>query len=151
MTEPRAPVWTKLAALVSRRDLAWLAAGLLAAAITVLSLMPRPAQVLDVKLWDKFAHFLAYGALSLVVTHALRRSGWQGAAMLGAAALGCSAFGGLMELLQGYFPPRSPDTMDAVANTIGSFLGVGIFAALSRGWAWVQSRRIQAEDEAPAG
>jgi VanZ family protein len=150
MTKSRGSLGTKLGALVSRRDLAWLAAGVLAAAIAVLSLMPKPEQVLDVKISDKLEHFIAYATLSLVLAHALRRAGRRGAALMTIAVLASSGFGGLMEILQGFFPPRTPDVVDAVANTIGACLGVGIFMALSLGWARVRARRVRSEDEAPA-
>jgi VanZ family protein len=150
MTEPRATLPTKLGSLVSRSDLAWLGAGLMAAAIAILSLTPRPEQIVDVKIWDKLGHFIAYGTLAFVFAHALRRTRQRGAAMVMIAILGSSAFGGLMELLQRLVPPRSPDVLDAVANTIGACLGTIIFVALSHGWQWLRARWTRsAEATAP--
>ena len=124
--------------LLRRRDFAWLLAGLLSAGIALLSLTPRPEQILHVRIWDKLGHFSAYGTLALAFAHALCRSGQRGLPLALIAILGSSAYGGAIEILQGFFPPRTPDVMDALANAIGACLGAATFFAVSRGWALIR-------------
>ena len=68
----------------------------------------RPTGGLHTRIWDKAAHFAAYGALALAVAHAGWVSGaatWRAAV---AAGLAATAYGGLLELLQGLVPSRTP-------------------------------------------
>ncbi|MCP4494908.1 MAG: VanZ family protein [Gammaproteobacteria bacterium] len=87
--------------------------------VTVLSLMPVSG---DVGVNDKLIHLLVYACLSgwfsLIVRH--RRS------LIG-VFIGLVVFGLLIEFLQGLTEYRSAELADAIANSIGVFIGMGIY------------------------
>lgn len=69
---------------------------------------------------DKLVHFLMYAALSAALTWGMRRSGKTVVfTALGAIAI-ASAYGGLLELIQPYFPPRTCDLLDFIADAAGA-------------------------------
>jgi len=88
--------------------------------IAVLSLLPGsdlPAQNLN----DKLNHFIAYGALTgaAVVGRGRKSLLW--------VAVSVTAYGLALEVLQGIMPyGRSASWLDAVANTGGVLIGVGL-------------------------
>ena len=98
-----------------------------AVAITVLSLMPAD-ELPSTGMWDKLEHALAYGVLA-----AVGALGWAGRARAW-AVLGASlvALGLVLELLQAVVPGRFTDAGDALANLIGTLLGMSAVAALGR-------------------
>jgi len=101
-----------------------------AAAIVVVSLIPIPeVPIQDVPLYDKWAHFVMYGVLSLIVWREYVRHHqpvvWSAA--LFSALLLPILLGGLLELAQAYLTTcRSGDWLDFIANTIGAFLGTSL-------------------------
>jgi VanZ family protein len=114
----------------------WFVVGLLlAGATTYLSLLPvgyLPA----VHLWDKLEHALAYVAMAFWFGCVVVRRDilWVGLALL--------AFGGLIELLQGWMGMgRSADLFDLVADGVGILLGLLlVISPLGRVPAWLEAR-----------
>ncbi len=114
----------------------WFVVGLLlAGATTYLSLLPvgyLPA----VHLWDKLEHALAYVAMAFWFGCVMVRRDilWVGLALL--------AFGGLIELLQGWMGMgRSTDLFDLVADGVGILLGLLlVISPLGRVPAWLEAR-----------
>ena len=95
-------------------------------AITILSLLP-PKSVLELGKSDKLNHFLAYAILSLnfgFISSKIR-SYFIGIPFL-------IAYGLLIEFFQGLVPGRDPSFYDALANSVGIFLGFFIFRLCSR-------------------
>jgi len=111
---------------------------LVIATIIILSLAPIPEipHLPSISLLDKWAHFVMYGGLCLVIwweylrQHA--RVNWK-RSIVGAILLPV-ALGGLMELAQAYLTTcRSGEWLDFVADTIGVILGfVVCYPILSR-------------------
>ncbi len=96
---------------------------LLALCIVVVSLIPIPETRLEnIPFYDKWTHFLMYGALSLVVWwEHLRRGGkveWTRAVAV--AVVAPVVLSGLLELAQAYLTTcRSGDWLDFAANSVG--------------------------------
>jgi VanZ family protein len=105
---------------------------LLAAAITLLALLPAPPQQASLG-WDKLNHVAAFATLAVCAV-----LGWRDshAARL-AVLLGLLAFGGAIELLQLQVPNRSGEWADLGADVIG--LGLGTTLALL----WLRRRKEQ--------
>lgn len=112
--------------------------GLLWAAIILgLCILPaevlEPVDLLNLDYADKFAHLVVFAVLALLFGHGMRR--YKGTMSLCSKTalyifLGCSAYGGLIELVQGAFiENRVADVFDFVADTLGSGLGI-VFAKL---------------------
>ena len=115
-------------------------------AIWILSLAPigKLEIVQNANLSDKWAHFIMYGGLVLVIWGEWlwhrRRSGGEtaghSAALFSLAVwvyVGTVAMSGLLELLQAYCTTyRSGDWIDLAANAIGAALGtvLGLLATL---------------------
>jgi len=102
---------------------------LVTAAIIVLSLAPIPEmpQLPDVKLLDKWVHFVMYGGLCLIIWWEYLRqhctTNWKRAA-IGAIVLPI-VLGGLLELGQAYLTTcRSGEWMDFVADSVGVLLAI---------------------------
>ena len=95
-------------------------------AITLLSLLP-PKSGLELGKSDKLNHFLAYAILSLNFGFLSTkiRSYFIGIPFL-------IAYGLLIEFFQGFVPGRDPSFYDALANSVGVFLGFFIFSLFSR-------------------
>ncbi len=93
----------------------WLFIGLcLLAVLAVASLLPVQLDRGSFRGEDKLLHLLAYGAVTawfLQIFHRPR------AALAWVAAIFTLSLG--MEVLQHWFPPRSPDPRDLLANTLG--------------------------------
>ncbi len=101
------------------------AAGMLI--ILILSLLPKDMIIPEPPFSDKIAHFLAYGAVTLVGAMAastLKRRIHLGLAML--------ALGILLEFTQAFVPGRTPEMLDGVANMFGVIAGLGLACWLCR-------------------
>ena len=95
--------------------------------ILILSLLPKDMIIPAAPFSDKIAHFLAYGAVTLVGAMAastLKRRVYLGLAML--------ALGILLEFAQAFVPGRTPEMLDGVANMLGVFAGLGLAYGLRR-------------------
>ena len=99
-----------------------IAALLCLVAITILSVLGDPPDSATGS--DKADHLLAYTGLSLLVTLS-RRDGKPSLAWLGAAALMCAAYGGVLELVQSRIG-RFSEWRDEAANAAGSLIGAGV-------------------------
>jgi VanZ family protein len=93
--------------------------GGLLVAITWLALVPDPPQGISTG-WDKTNHLLAFSALAFSCVWACwprpRQWGWLVLALL--------AYGGAIEVAQGFLPPRSADLSDVAADGLGIALGL---------------------------
>ncbi len=110
--------------------------------VVALSLLPIPETPLeDVPFYDKWAHFVMYGGLSLAVWWETRREvrgrsvrGWL--KVVGMAMVGPAVLGGLMEVAQEELTTyRSGDWMDFLADCVGVCLAavcVGVWKAWRR-------------------
>ncbi|MGC9953928.1 MAG: VanZ family protein [Rhizomicrobium sp.] len=79
-------------------------------------LTPNPPD-LEVVIWDKILHFIAYFGLAGLATVALearRPAVW--------AVLVLAVLGGMLEILQG-FTGRDPSFYDEIANILGAAMG----------------------------
>ena len=102
---------------------------LVAAAVVVLSLLPRPIAVGEFEGSDKAGHFLAYLALGLLLG-----LGWQltRTRPLIRAFLSLLLLGALIELAQGLLPiARTCSALDLLADALGA--GPGLMASA---WFW---------------
>lgn len=103
------------------------------AAVTYLTVTPNPENVeggMDIARWiaamlfgdahygDKVAHFLAYGALGASAALAQLRIGGRAALMVIALAL----YGASLEGVQALGAVRSPELLDALANSLGALV-----------------------------
>ncbi len=99
---------------------------LLALCIVVVSLVPIPETPLeDIPFYDKWTHFLMYGALSLAAWWDYLRSGkvvkWVKAVTI--AVVLPIVLSGLLELAQAYLTTcRNGDWLDFAANSVGVVL-----------------------------
>lgn len=114
----------------------WMLLGLaIAAFITVVCLVPS-RDLPDLRLSDKLEHILAYVALSFWFASVVVRRDYLG------LALALVAFGGLIELLQGWMGlGRTADWLDLRADVIGIAIGMALALTPLGGWArWVEAR-----------
>lgn len=82
---------------------------------------------------DKLVHFLMYAALAAAATWEMRKDGKNLLfTALGAVVL-ASAYGGALELIQPYFPPRTCDLLDFIADAAGAGFS---FIITDTVWKW---------------
>ncbi|WP_435119013.1 VanZ family protein [Halolamina sp. C58] len=86
---------------------------------------------------DKLLHVVGYAALAAASLFALRTRTLP--AIL-AVAVAVTAFGGGVELLQGFVPGRAVSVLDLVADAIGAALGVAAWRLFAVP-AWVDDAR----------
>ncbi len=115
-------------------------------AIAVLSLAPigAPEVAQDVPFFDKWAHFVMYGGLSLIMGFELlycveschikrKEKKTHGLLLLVCVLLFPALWGGLMELAQANLTTyRSGEWLDFLADSVGSLLGYALISCLSR-------------------
>lgn len=107
--------------------------------ITALSLMPaQEFPQVDVQFADKWAHWLMYGFLSLVMGAELiiyRRHKWSSKQFVTRFLLiflFSSIYGGVMELAQAFLTStRHGDWMDFLANSFGAFCAYVILCGVA--------------------
>ena len=104
----------------------WLPLIIYCLAIYVQSGRPGPEHLPDVRFFDKFLHFGAYGLLGVLFFRAyetLPLKKFKNLLIL--ISSGSAALYGVSDEIHQYFVPfRHADLMDGVANTIGSIFGV---------------------------
>jgi VanZ family protein len=98
------------------------------AGILMLSLWPKPPVIPDLNISDKIEHFIAYIVLGICALAAAERRSFPTFLI---AVVSCSAFGGVIELVQP-FVGRSRELGDFAVDLAGSALGAGIIAAVAR-------------------
>lgn len=111
---------------------AWAPAVAYMALIWVLSSLSNPLSVEELPFRDKGAHFLEYGMLAALFSHAFFGTrGNRRAATTFALALGCSVVFGLTdEIHQAYVPSRHASASDFAADALGSLLGAVLYLAV---------------------
>jgi len=79
-------------------------------------------------LWDKVEHALAYGLVAMMggIGWAGRGGAWT------RLAVGLVVLGICLEFLQSLVPGRFTDPGDALANVIGTLVGLGVVAGVGR-------------------
>ena len=84
----------------------------------------------DVPLIDKWVHLVLFGGFTFLWLCARPQISLSRLLILFLISV---AFGALIELLQGWFTSlgRSMELMDAVADSIGGLLGIGVFCVLA--------------------
>jgi len=93
------------------------------------SLMPAPAvQLVFGALNDKLEHAAAYAGLMAWFGGMFRRASqlWIGVALV--------ALGGVIEVLQGLTPTRTPDVLDLLADTVGVLIGLALSLTILARW-----------------
>ena len=98
------------------------------AGITWLSLVKAvPIPVGDIPLADKWGHMLAYLVFALCIAGDCYRAHLSPRATYLWAILLPVAYGGLIELIQPYFPPRRGEWLDWAADCIGVAIAIVLF------------------------
>ena len=116
---------------------AWWPALAYMALIWTLSSMQLTVSLNSIPFKDKGVHAVEYGALALLLAHAIRRTWlttplWR--VLLYAVAL-TFVWGFLDEVHQAFVPGRNADARDLLADTVGAFLGSACLVAFH----WLRS------------
>ena len=89
--------------------------------LSALSVTPRDyLPPVGVEVWDKLQHVLAYAVLS-----ALGGRAYPAKKHVAALFFGLVALGGALEAIQTFVPGREAGVADAIANAVGT--GIGLF------------------------
>ena len=102
--------------------------------IWALSSFPIQLDFSRVPLRDKGVHFVEYGTLSVLLTHALRTTVPQRNALLtwAFAVLITTVWGAIDEIHQAYVPGRFSDVGDLIADGCGAATGALLYLLLRR-------------------
>lgn len=102
--------------------------------IWALSSFPIQLDFSRVPLRDKGVHFVEYGTLSVLLTHALRVTAPQRRAILtwGAAVIITLVWGAIDEIHQAFVPGRSSDVGDLIADGCGAVVGAMVYLLVRR-------------------
>jgi VanZ family protein len=102
--------------------------------IWALSSFPIQVDFSRVPLRDKGVHFVEYGTLSVLLTHALRSTAPQRNVFVtwALAALITTVWGAIDEIHQAYVPGRFSDVGDLIADTCGAATGALLYLLLRR-------------------
>jgi VanZ family protein len=120
----RASTWLR-----SRWFSAWAPALSYMLLIWALSSIPTQFDFTRVPFRDKGVHFVEYGTLSVLLSHAARGT-WRGLRPLSVfmlAALITTLWGVLDEIHQAFVPGRVSDVLDVAADGLGAVLGAGLY------------------------
>jgi len=123
----------------NKLHIAYLPSVIVAAGITWLSLIrdvPAVMQV-DIPLADKWGHMIAYMILTLCLAGDSYRARLSTRTIYMLALSLPLAYGGLMEWMQVYCPPRSCELQDWIADGIGAGIGILLFAV----WHYLNKHR----------
>jgi VanZ family protein len=102
--------------------------------IWALSSFPIQVDFSRVPLRDKGVHFVEYGTLSVLLTHALRATAARRHALViwGSAVLITLVWGAIDEIHQAYVPGRHSDVGDLVADGCGAATGALLYLLIRR-------------------
>ena len=95
---------------------------------------------LATNVWDKAIHFTAYFGLATLLCYVIpvRQSAWR---KFGIVALIALAYGAFDELTQSFVKGRSTDIQDFLADALGVFSAIAIYATLRwAGLRWLNTR-----------
>jgi VanZ family protein len=87
----------------------------------------QPQEVMPQDVSDKIVHLTAYAAAAMLWAWAASSRRWL---LLALPIL--ITYGVGLEFAQGLTPDRTPSTADAIANSLGVVIGVGVFMLLQR-------------------
>lgn len=112
-----------------RKALTYWRSILVACAIAYGCLLRKPLYTLPpIEHGDRWAHWLAFMVLALVLQWDSNRVGLKNGPRWLVVALLPMLYGGLIEVIQEkYFYPRTGDWMDWVADVVGVVLGIGLW------------------------
>lgn len=100
-------------------------------AILILVLTLSPGSALpDIKIisYDKLGHaFIFFVFAFLLISGIYEQTGVQKAKAVVIGAVVAAMYGFIIEGIQHFIPDRSMDILDAFANIVGSFFGLGLF------------------------
>lgn len=103
----------------------------IALAILILSLIPRPPELIrEFSLGDKFMHLAAYIALAFSMCFVLPPSFRPGTTFVSVFIIS-SLYGALIEFLQ-RFTGRSPEGLDLLFDAAGAALGVLLYFVIKK-------------------
>ena len=100
--------------------------------IWALSSIPHPFHFERVPFQDKGVHFIEYGVLAALLSHAVRGTwpAWRALRVFAVAWFAAVLWGLLDEIHQAYVPGRVADGVDLLADSIGGFVGALAFLAI---------------------
>ena len=104
------------------------------AGIVYLSLFHAASLQLDVDNPDKFGHLLAYLVWTLCLTADLWRDGVPFGWRVFWAVVFPIVFGGAIEVIQSFFPPRAAEWLDWYADFSGTVVGFVVMDVIWRVW-----------------
>ena len=107
---------------------------LVGAGIVYLSLFHAASLQLDVDNPDKFGHLLAYLVWTLCLTADLWRDGVPFGWRVFWAVVFPIVFGGAIEVIQSFFPPRAAEWLDWYADFSGTVVGFVVMDVIWRVW-----------------
>ena len=107
---------------------------LVGAGIVYLSLFHAASLQLDVDNPDKFGHLLAYLVWTLCLTADLWRDGVPFGWRVFWAVVFPIVFGGAIEVIQSFFPPRAAEWLDWYADFSGTVVGFVVMDMIWRVW-----------------
>lgn len=108
----------------------WLPLAVYAALVLYFSIEPSPQGVAGNR--DKLYHALAYMGLAFLLARVFSISGAaRGRAAALAAFIAASAYGGIIEIIQGFTETRSAELLDGLANSAGAAIGVLLYLFLN--------------------
>lgn len=85
----------------------------------------------------KYAHFIIYLFLGVIVKNALSVSGITGLKSFAIALLICALYAVTDEIHQAFVPGRRPLVMDVVIDSAGSFVGITLYSIID----WIAGHR----------
>lgn len=102
--------------------------------IWVLSSFPIQLPLERIPFRDKAVHFVEYGTLGALLSHALRITypRWRLPGVWLCAALVTTLWGAIDEIHQAYVPGRNSDAADLVADAVGALAGAAIYLIVQR-------------------
>jgi VanZ family protein len=104
----------------------WMPVWLYCTVIFIQSSYPSMAHLRDVPFGDKYLHFIGYAILGILFSRAFRSSRPRTRMIvLSLLSISASTAYGISDEIHQYFvPSRSADIMDALADMVGSCMGV---------------------------
>jgi VanZ family protein len=115
-----------------KRARPWLPAAAYMLLIWGLSSIAIQINFAHVPFQDKGVHFVEYGTLAVLLSHAIRGTwrDWRPMSTFALAVVLTTLWGITDEIHQAYVPGRNSDVQDVLADALGSLLGAGLYLIL---------------------